>query len=147
MRNMTQNSPHLLSTTAGVSGRNLTLPPQDFIRCDIGRKGHLDEYEAMILMEDREIVITAPELREMIQSADLICSHKLIFIEWCCAYFKKSYKGLPQYENQDARNAAISAAKIASDAAKKLEEDIISPKQRESLKHNNELKCWLKNSN
>mmetsp|Transcript_32819 Transcript_32819/g.44992 ORF Transcript_32819/g.44992 Transcript_32819/m.44992 type:complete len:118 (+) Transcript_32819:174-527(+) len=81
MRNMTQNSPHLLSTTAGVSGRNLTLPPQDFIRCDIGRKGHLDEYEAMILMEDREIVITAPELREMIQSADLICSHKLIFIE------------------------------------------------------------------
>lgn len=33
-------------------------------------------------------------------------------------------KGLPQYENQDARDAALSAAKIASDAAKKLEDDI-----------------------
>jgi len=79
-----------------VSRDDVSVMLKDFIRCDIGRKGHLDEYEAMILMEDREIVITAPELREMIQSADLTCSHKLIFIEWCCAYFKKSYKGLPQ---------------------------------------------------
>lgn len=65
---------------------------QDFIRHDIGRKGQLDEHEAMMLLEHRGIVKTAKELRAMMSTMDVDKNHRLSFVEWCCAIFERSYE-------------------------------------------------------
>eukprot|EP01035_Chromulina_nebulosa_P036936 gene36936-49831_t len=84
-----------------VSRDEVSSMLNDFIRRDIGRKGYLDEYEAMILMEDRGIVITAMELHAMMHEVDLTKAQKLSFLSWCCAYFHKSFEGLSRHSDDE----------------------------------------------
>jgi len=51
---------------------------------------------------------------------------------------------LPQYENQDARNAAISKAKLASDAAKKVEDDIEITRAKRELESQQRVEILAK---
>lgn len=74
-----------------------------------------------MLLEHRGEAKTATELREMIASMDADKNHRLSFVEFCCAYFSKSFEDLNNYVDEDARNAALAEAKIFGEEAAKAE--------------------------
>eukprot|EP01035_Chromulina_nebulosa_P031994 gene31994-42693_t len=90
-----------------VSREEVTDMMKDFMKHDIGNKGHLDEHEAMMLLEGRGIVKTAKELRAMISTMDVDNNHRLSFVEWCCAIFERSYQELNNFSDEDARQSAL----------------------------------------
>mmetsp|Transcript_31172 Transcript_31172/g.44801 ORF Transcript_31172/g.44801 Transcript_31172/m.44801 type:complete len:317 (+) Transcript_31172:68-1018(+) len=107
-----------------ISRESVTDMMKEFMKHDIGQKGHLDEHEAMMLMEHRGIVKTAKELREMMSTMDIDKNHKLSFVEWCCAFFERSYEELNNFSDEDARQAALLTAKSMGEEARKLELEI-----------------------
>ena len=69
---------------------------KDFIRHDKGKKGHLEEDEAMMMLEKRGEVTSFIELRGKVRDIDLHEKRNLSFLEWCCAVFDKSWIDLHQ---------------------------------------------------
>ena len=59
-----------------------------------GPHGELEEDQAMRLLESRGEAHTLKEIRAMVESIDLDQNHKLSFLEWACAIFKKSWVDL-----------------------------------------------------
>lgn len=116
-----------------VSRDAVTEMMKDFIKHDITHRGELDEHEAAMLLEHRGAAKTASELREMISSMDSDNNHRLSFVEWCCAYFEKSYEELNDFTDEDARQAALLAARTAGEEAKQAELAIEKAKQQKEL--------------
>jgi hypothetical protein len=96
----------------------------DFKKHDLTHRGELDEHEASMLLEHRGEVRTATELREMIAGMDADKNHRLSFVEFCCAYFHKSFDNLNTYVDEDARAACLAEAMKFGEEAKKAEEAI-----------------------
>tara|TARA_B110000208_G_C11742049_1_gene420296 strand:+ start:40 stop:1611 length:1572 start_codon:yes stop_codon:yes gene_type:complete len=69
---------------------------KDFIRYDKGKKGHLEENEAMMMLESRGDPTSFVDLRGKVRDIDLHQKRNLSFLEWCCAVFDKSWIELHQ---------------------------------------------------
>lgn len=81
-----------------------------------------------MLLEHRGMTMTASEIRRSIEEMDSDHNHMIAFVEWCCAYFHKSYEELNDFADEDARATALAAAMKAGEDAKKAEEAIIAAK-------------------
>lgn len=113
-----------------ISREDVTNMMRDFIKHDIGHKGHLDEHEAMMLLEERGIVKTAKELRAMVSTMDVDNNHRLSFVEWCCAMFERSYQELNNFSDEDARQAALLQARTMGEETRKIEEEIQAARRK-----------------
>ena len=69
---------------------------KDFVKYDKGKKGHLEEDEAMMMLESRGDPTSFVELRSKVRDIDLHKKRNLTFLEWCCAVFDKSWIELHQ---------------------------------------------------
>lgn len=87
-------------------------------------RGKLDEHECMMLLEHRGSAKTAVELREMVADIDQSHDHFVSFIEWCCAVYNKSYAGLNDFVDEEARARAMEEAMKFGEEARKVEEEI-----------------------
>ena len=91
----------------------------------------MDEHEAAMLLEARKATKTASEIRSMISQMDADKNHRISFIEWCCAFFEKSYDDLNDFADEESRERALAAAREAAERARKVEEEIQQAKERE----------------
>lgn len=105
-----------------------------FLKYDISKTGELDEHEAMMLLEHRELATTAVALRALLVEIDKDQSHSLSFLEYCCFWFKKSYDDLNDFVDEEARARAMAEAMAAGEKAKAAEEAIEAAKLAEEQK-------------
>jgi WD40 repeat protein len=89
---------------------------KDFIKYDKGKKGHLEEDEAMMMLESRDETTSFIELRNKVRDIDLHEKRNLSFLEWCCAVFDKSWIELHQ------RNDLIITPEILAEMEKMRKE-------------------------
>jgi hypothetical protein len=87
----------------------------------------------MRLLEHRGSVKTAKELMEMVGDMDRDKNLRVSFIEWCCAYYQKSYDELFNFVDEDARRLAVEAAMQFGEAARNAELEIEQAKKRKEL--------------
>lgn len=105
---------------------------KDFIKHNKTGTGELNEHEALRLFEDRGLVKTVREMRDMFVNIDYDGNHMISFIEWCCAWFDKDYEELNDFSDEEARLAALEEAKAAGMEAEKVLGDIeIARKKKE----------------
>ena len=64
---------------------------ESFVRFDKGKKGYLEEDEAMMMLERRGEVKTFAEMRSAVRDIDLHAKRNLSFLEWACGVFDKSW--------------------------------------------------------
>lgn len=69
----------------------------------------------------------------MVGNMDRDRNHKVSFIEWCCAYYSKSYDELFTFVDEEARQRALEAAKRLEAEAQKAEQEIERAKQQKEL--------------
>ncbi len=86
-----------------------------------------------MFLEHRGTVKTATELRTMVGDMDKDKNHLLSFVEWCCAYYGKSYEDLNNFVDEEARERAMEEAMRAGEEAKKAEEEIERAKAQKEL--------------
>lgn len=106
---------------------------QDFKKHDLGNKGELDYHEAMMLLEHRGSVMTAKELVEWVGGIDRDHNHRITFVEWCCAFFKKSFDELFTFVDEDARQRAMEEAMKFGEEARAAEEEIARAQRQKEL--------------
>jgi len=106
---------------------------KDFKRHDIGNKGELDYHEAMMMLERRGEVKTAKELMDMVGDMDKNKDHRITFIEWCCALYKKSYDDLFYFVDEEAKQRAMAEAMRFGEEAKAAEEAIARAERQKEL--------------
>lgn len=87
----------------------------------------------MMLLEYRNTVKTATELRAMVADMDKDNNKRLSFLEWCCAHYGKSYDELDNFVDEEARERAMAEAMAAGEEAKRAEEEIERAKQQKEL--------------
>lgn len=91
-----------------------------------------------MMFEKRGSVKTATEIRSIVEAMDINKDHKLNFVEWCCAYFKKDFAELNNFVDETARESAIKEAMIFGAQAKQVEEEI------EKARLNKEVQAQLR---
>ena len=79
-----------------------------FVRYDKGKKGYLEEDEAMMMLESRREVKTFAEMRSAVRDIDLHAKRNLSFLEWACGVFDKSWIVL-----HTCKNVAITPEMLA----------------------------------
>jgi O-succinylbenzoate synthase len=87
----------------------------------------------MMFLEHRGIAKTATEVRGMMSGMDKDHSTRLSFIEWCCAFYSKSFEELDNFSDEAARAIAIEEAMKAGEVAKAAEEEIERAKIEKEL--------------
>jgi hypothetical protein len=87
----------------------------------------------MMFLEHRGNVKTATELRGMVSEMDKNNNHRMSFVEWCCAYYSKSYEELNNFVDEEAREIAMAEAMKAGEEAKAAEEEIAQANARKEL--------------
>ncbi len=105
-----------------------------FVKHDIKKEGQLDEHEALMLLEHRDMAHTATELRTLLAQIDKDKDRHVNFLEWCCFFFKKDWDELNCFVDEEARAAALAEAMAAGLKAKAAEEAIAEAKRREEEK-------------
>jgi len=106
---------------------------KDFKRHDIGNKGELDYHETMMMLERRGEVKTAKELMDMVGDMDKDNHHRITFVEWCCAVYKKSYDDLFTFVDEAAKERAMAEAMRAGEEAKEAEAAIERAEKQKEL--------------
>ena len=56
--------------------------------------GELDEHEALMLLEHKNLTKTATELRMLLADIDKNKDRQVNFLEWCCFVFQKPWEEL-----------------------------------------------------
>lgn len=87
----------------------------------------------MRLLEHRGSAKTAKELFDMVGDMDRDKNLQVSFIEWCCAFYQKSYDELFNFADEDARRMAIEAAMSFGEAARNAELEIEQANKRKEL--------------
>jgi len=116
-----------------VSREEINDMLKDFKKFDIGNKGEINYHEAMRLLEFRGSAKTAKELMNMVGDMDRDNNLHVTFIEWCCAYYQKSYDELFNFADEDARRLAVDAAMQYGEDARNAEIEIDQAKKRKEL--------------
>jgi len=111
---------------------------KQFVKFDPKLTGEISEREAAMMFEKRGSVKTATEIRSIVEAMDTNKDHKLNFVEWCCAYFKKDFAELNNFVDETARESAIKEAMIFGKQAKQVEEEI------EKARLNKEVQAQLR---
>lgn len=114
-----------------IQREEITDRLNEFIKFDVGKKGELEENEAMMLLEYRGETKTFRELRAMVAEMDIDNNHKLSFLEYSCALYKKDYASLNDFVDEDARQAALAQVKAANEARLRVEAEMVAAKERE----------------
>ena len=65
--------------------------------------GELDEHEALMLLEHKNLTKTATELRMLLADIDKNKDRQVNFLEWCCFVFQKPWEELNNFVDEDAR--------------------------------------------
>ena len=107
-----------------ISRAEITERLKEFKKFDVKKTGELEENQAMMLLESRGETKTAVELRAMVAEIDKDHNHKVNFLEWCCAIYKKSWEDTNNFADDEARVAAMTEAKKAGEAARAVEAEI-----------------------
>ena len=116
-----------------------------FVRFDKGKKGYLEEDEAMMMLEHRRETKTFAEMRSAVRDIDLHAKRNLSFLEWSCGCFDKSWIALHTCKNvmitdemreemaflgeglEEAEAAAEAANKVAMRAkSMRLKKDVLA---------------------
>ena len=118
---------------------------KDFCRFDKGKKGYLEEDEAMMMLERRQDVTSFVDLRTKVRDIDLHQKHNLTFCEWCCAVFDKSWIELhtrkeiivteEMQREMDAMAEAVKEAEAEAEAAFARATEAKSARILEDAKH------------
>jgi len=82
-----------------------------------------------MLFESRGEAKTAIEMKELIYSGEKDKSSKLNFLEWLCALYGKDYSDVNSFVDDVARAQAAEKARVAVEAAAKLEAEILKAKE------------------
>jgi Ca2+-binding EF-hand superfamily protein len=80
---------------------------QDFSRYNLNATGEINEHDAMRLLEARGATKTATELRQLFNNIDIDRNRHISFLEWCCAYYQRSYEDLNTFADEAARELAM----------------------------------------
>jgi hypothetical protein len=105
-----------------------------FKKFDSKACGELDEFQALMLLEDQSATKTATEFRMILDEMDADKNRKISFLEWCCAYFKKPFAELNNFADESAREAAMAMVREAAERARKVEEEQRAVKEEEERK-------------
>lgn len=105
-----------------------------FMKADLRKTGELDEHEALMLLENKDLVHTATELRTLLAVVDKDKNRTVNFLEWCCFVYKKPWEELNNWVDEDARQAAIAEARAAGMKAAAAEAAIKRAKEMEEEK-------------
>jgi hypothetical protein len=87
----------------------------------------------MMLLEHRGTVMTATELMEWVGATDRDHNNRITFVEWCCAWFQKSYDELFTFVDEAARERAIEEAMIFGEEARRAEVEIERAQRQKEL--------------
>jgi len=96
-------------------GREKVIELRDaFVKFDSRKVGELQEDEALRLLEYRGETKRVVELRKMVKEMDYDKNRELSFLEWCCAYFSKSWRDLhTPGKNQKEVDKALDKLRLA----------------------------------
>jgi translation initiation factor RLI1 len=86
-----------------------------------------------MLFEHRGTVKTAKELFEFIKDVDSDKNHRISFVEFCCAYYQKSYDELFTFVDEEQRQRALEEAMRLGEEAKKAEMEIERARKQKEL--------------
>lgn len=117
-----------------VTREEITARLTEFKRFDFNNTGYLEENQTMMLLESRGETKTAVELRAMVADIDKDHDHKVNFLEWCCAVYKKSWEETNNFSDEAARDAAMAQAKAAGEEAARVRAAIEAAKAAEEEK-------------
>lgn len=117
-----------------VTRESITEEFKSFIKHDLRKIGELDEHEALMLLEHKNLTKTATELRMLLADIDKNKDRQVNFLEWCCFVFQKPWEELNNFVDEDARRAAIEEAKIAGRKAEAAQAAIERAKEIEEAK-------------
>jgi hypothetical protein len=78
-----------------------------FVRFDKGKKGYLEEDEAMMMLESRSETKTFAQMRNAVRDIDLHAKRNLSFLEWACGVFDKSWIVLHTVKNVEVTPAML----------------------------------------
>jgi len=97
------------------AGREKVIELRDaFVKFDSRKIGELQEDEALRLLEYRGETKRVVELRKMVKEMDYDKNRELSFLEWCCAYFSKSWRDLhTPGKNQQEIDKALNKLRLA----------------------------------
>lgn len=93
----------------------------------------MDYHEALVLLERRGTVKTAKELMDWVGGVDRDKNNLISFVEWCCAFYNKSYDELFTFVDEEAKQRALEEARIFGEEARKAELEIERAKQQKEL--------------
>ena len=118
---------------------------KSFCRFDKGKKGYLEEDEAMMMLERRGDPTSFVDLRGKVRDIDLHAKRNLSFCEWVCAVFDKSWIELhtrkeievtPEMQAEmDAMKAEVAEAEAEAEAAYARAQVAASKRLLEEAKH------------
>lgn len=118
-----------------ISRDDVTNLQADFDQFDYGKKGWINEVEAMKLLEHTGNSKTAVELRLMATNRFGLEEKEgcriLNFLEVCCLFYNVDWDSLNLFFDEDARAKALLASKAAVEATEIAKAKIIQAKQEE----------------
>lgn len=117
-----------------ISREQVTTEYKHFKKHDLKNCGNLDEHEALMLLEHRDMAHTATELRVLLSEIDKDKDRRVNFLEWCCFFFKKDWLELNNFVDEESRANAIAEAMAAGERAKLAEAAIAEAKRLQEEK-------------
>ncbi len=101
------------------------------------------EDEALRLLEARKETKRFVELREMVKDMDYDKNRELSFLEWCCAYFSKSWKDLHR-PSADQSEVEAKLTQLRNAQQKEIETARFDLLEKINLKFQDMLNWWWK---
>lgn len=105
-----------------ISRKDVNILLNEFRKYDYSKSGELEENEALMLLESRGETKTVIEMREIFNRIDTNKNHRLSFLEWLCYVYDKDYEETNTFQDNEARAAAMTQARLAGEHARQLEE-------------------------
>ncbi len=105
-----------------------------FVKHDLRHCGELDEHEALMLLEHKNMTKTATELRTLLADIDKNKDRRVNFLEWCCFVYAKPWEELNNFVDEEARARAMAECKAAGQKARAVEAAIQKAKELEEEK-------------
>lgn len=87
----------------------------------------------MMLLEYRGVVKTGKEIMDLVKSMDQDGNHRINFLEFCCAFYEKSYDGMFIFVDEEARERAMEEVRNLAEEARRAQEQIELAKRQKEL--------------